>query len=189
MMHCTLTIIFLYYSWFIHLTPASSPINSISYILLHVFSFIPLDLCIVQIGYNYFYPILLLFLYIYCIISCHVFHTKYLIVCISFTSLDASHFIDLTWYSTLYTYLYMHLFLSWAFFLVWVALCRRCRNSRRPLFWSERCCADGVETAVGHYFWYYFTLVVLVLVLVGTRIPFTPEGIVIGFQIFAWAPN
>ena len=35
------------------------------------------------------------------------------------------------------------------------------------MFWSERRCADGfVESAVGHYFWYFSTLLVLVLVLV-----------------------
>ena len=41
----------------------------------------------------------------------------------------------------------------------------------------------------GHYFWYFFTLVVVFVVVLGTPIPFTPEGIVVGFQIFAWAPK
>ena len=32
--------------------------------------------------------------------------------------------------------------------------------------WSERRCADGfVERAVGHYFWYFSTLVLLVVVV------------------------
>ena len=49
--------------------------------------------------------------------------------------------------------------------LVRAALCRQFRrNSRRPLFWSERRCADGfVETAVGHYFWYFSTYLVVIL--------------------------
>ena len=34
------------------------------------------------------------------------------------------------------------------------------------IFWSERRCADGfVESAVGHYFWYFSTLVVVVVVV------------------------
>ena len=37
-------------------------------------------------------------------------------------------------------------------------------------YWSERRCADGfVESAVGHYFWYFSTLVVL-LVVVSTTV-------------------
>jgi hypothetical protein len=33
------------------------------------------------------------------------------------------------------------------------------------LYWSERRCADGfVESAVGHYFWYFSTLLVLTTV-------------------------
>ena len=39
----------------------------------------------------------------------------------------------------------------------------------------------------GHYFRYFSTLVVLLVV--ETPIAFTPEGIVVGFQIFAWAPK
>ena len=36
-------------------------------------------------------------------------------------------------------------------------------------YWSERRCADGfVETAVGHYFWYFSFLVVVVVLLVTT---------------------
>jgi hypothetical protein len=32
--------------------------------------------------------------------------------------------------------------------------------------WSERRCADGfVESAVGHYFWYFSTLLVVLVVL------------------------
>ena len=44
-------------------------------------------------------------------------------------------------------------------------------NDYAPNFWSERRCADGfVESAVGHYFWYFSTLVVVVvLVLVLLR--------------------
>ena len=40
----------------------------------------------------------------------------------------------------------------------------------------------------GHYFGNFFTLVVVVVVVV-TLLAFTPEGIVVGFQIFAWAPK
>ena len=32
-------------------------------------------------------------------------------------------------------------------------------------------------------------VVLLVLVVVVTLLPFTPEGIVVGFLIFAWAPK
>ena len=65
------------------------------------------------------------------------------------------------------------------------AKCLRQRSKLgRPLFcifWSEWRCADSfVESAVGHYFWYFSTLL-LVLVLVLTLLPFTPEGIVVGF--------
>ena len=38
----------------------------------------------------------------------------------------------------------------------------------------------------GHYFWYFFTFGLLVVV---TLLAFTPEGIVVGFQIFALAPK
>ena len=34
-----------------------------------------------------------------------------------------------------------------------------------------------------------FSSLVVVVVLVGTLLPFNPEGIVVGFQIFAWAPK
>ena len=38
----------------------------------------------------------------------------------------------------------------------------------------------------GHYFAFYFTLVVVVVVTAVVKIP---EGVVVGFQILAWAPN
>ena len=44
--------------------------------------------------------------------------------------------------------------------------------------------AAGINVG-GHYFWYYSTLVVVVL----TTVVKIPEGVVVGFQIFAWAPN
>ena len=43
--------------------------------------------------------------------------------------------------------------------------------------------AAGINVG-GHYFAYYFTLVVLV-----TAVVKIPEGVVVGIQIFAWAPN
>jgi hypothetical protein len=51
--------------------------------------------------------------------------------------------------------------------LVRAALCRRCL------------------TAVGHYFAYFSFSSFLVLAAVAK----TPEGVVVGFQIFAWAPK
>ena len=50
--------------------------------------------------------------------------------------------------------------------LVRASLCRRCL------------------TAVGHYFPYFF-----ISFLVLTAVAKTPEGVVVGFQIFAWAPK
>jgi hypothetical protein len=52
--------------------------------------------------------------------------------------------------------------------LVRAALCRRCL------------------TAVGHYF-PYFSFSFLVLLV--TAVAKTTEGVVVGFQIFAWAPK
>ena len=46
-----------------------------------------------------------------------------------------------------------------------------CHLGSNLLFWSERRCADGfVESAVGHYFWYFSTLVLVVLVVVVTTV-------------------
>ena len=50
-------------------------------------------------------------------------------------------------------------------------------------------CADGfVKSAVGHYFWYFSTLV-LVLVVVVNTVAKMAKGGVIGFKFFAWAPK
>ena len=43
--------------------------------------------------------------------------------------------------------------------------------------------AAGINIG-GHYFWYYSTLDVVVIAVAKI-----PEGVVVGFQIFAWAPN
>ena len=44
--------------------------------------------------------------------------------------------------------------------------------------------AAGINKG-GHYFRYIF----LLLVVVGTAVIKTPEDVVVGFQIFAWAPK
>ena len=43
-------------------------------------------------------------------------------------------------------------------------------------------------TAVGHYF-AYFSFFLFFFFLVVTAVAKTPEGVVVGFQIFAWAPK
>ena len=53
-------------------------------------------------------------------------------------------------------------------------------------FWSEwsACAALGCwQNEDGHYFWYIILLLFLVPLFK------TPEGVVVGIQIFAWAPN
>ena len=54
--------------------------------------------------------------------------------------------------------------------------------------WSERsaCAALGCWHKVGGFYFRYIFLLVLVLVTAVVKIP---EGVVVGFQIFAWAPN
>ena len=46
--------------------------------------------------------------------------------------------------------------------------------------------AAGINVG-GHYFAYYFTLLFFSSSL--TAVVKIPEGVVVGFQIFAWAPN
>ena len=68
---------------------------------------------------------------------------------------------------------------------VWLHMCKYVEDA----YWPNLVSLFRVSyRALGHYFGYFFTLVVVV-VLVGTLLAFTPEGIVVGFQIFAWAPK
>jgi hypothetical protein len=57
-----------------------------------------------------------------------------------------------------------------------------------PIFninWSERSAWASSQHLGGHYFRYVFRLAVVG----GTAVIKTPEGVVVGFQFFAYAPN
>ena len=48
--------------------------------------------------------------------------------------------------------------------------------------------AAGINVG-GHYFRYFSTLLLLLIFSSLTAVVKIPEGVVVGFQIFAWAPN